>query len=52
MLLIVAYFVVALALPPALKFLLIALLSLLCTFACYECLRRFRAARYLLEIKS
>ena len=50
-LLVIAYFIVLLALAPAAKFLLIVLLSLLATFACYGILRRFRATRWLLGIK-
>jgi peptidoglycan/LPS O-acetylase OafA/YrhL len=46
----IAYYVVMLAIPPALQFLAIVIFSLLLTFACYEILRRIPVVRALFGI--
>ena len=48
----IAYYVVMLAVPPALQFLAIVIFSLLLTFACYEVLRRIPVVRALFGIAS
>ena len=46
----IAYYVLMLAIPPALQFLAIVILSVLLTFACYEILRRIPGVRALFGI--
>ena len=46
----IAYYVVMLAIPPALQFLVIVIFSFLLTFACYEILRRIPGVRALFGI--
>ncbi|MFA4861372.1 acyltransferase family protein [Methanoregula sp.] len=46
----IAYYVVMLAIPPALQFLIIMVTSFLLTFACYEILRRVPGVRALFGI--
>ncbi|MDP3563489.1 MAG: acyltransferase family protein, partial [Methanoregula sp.] len=46
----IAYYVVLLAIPPALQFIAIVILSFLLTFACYEILRRIPVLRALFGI--
>lgn len=48
----IAYYVVMLAIPPALQFAGIVILSLLLTFACYEIIRRIPGVRALFGITS
>ncbi len=48
----VAYYVLMLAIPPALQFLAIVIFSVLLTFACYEILRRIPGVRVLFGIAS
>lgn len=46
----IAYYVVMLAIPPALQFMAIVIFSILLTFACYEILRRIPVVRALFGI--
>ncbi|MFA5221769.1 MAG: hypothetical protein WC391_05755, partial [Methanoregula sp.] len=46
----IAYYVVMIAIPPALQFLVIVIFSFLLTFACYEILRRIPVVRALFGI--
>jgi peptidoglycan/LPS O-acetylase OafA/YrhL len=46
----IAYYVIMLAIPPALQFAAIVILSILFTFACYEILRRIPVVRVLFGI--
>ena len=48
----VAYYVVMLAIPPALQFAAIVIFSILLTFACYEIFRRIPGGRALFGIKK
>jgi glucan biosynthesis protein C len=48
----IAYYVVMLAIPPALQFAFIVIFSILLTFACYEILRRIPVVRALFGIAS
>lgn len=48
----IAYYVVKLAIPPALQFMAIVIFSILLTFACYEILRRIPGVRALFGIAS
>jgi peptidoglycan/LPS O-acetylase OafA/YrhL len=48
----IAYYVVMLAIPPALQFVVIVIFSFLLTFACYEILRRIPGVRALFGIAS
>jgi peptidoglycan/LPS O-acetylase OafA/YrhL len=46
----IAYYVVMLAIPPALQFVAIVIFSVMLTFACYEVLRRIPVVRALFGI--
>jgi peptidoglycan/LPS O-acetylase OafA/YrhL len=48
----VAYYAIMLAIPPALQFAAIVIVSILLTFACYEMLRRIPGIRALFGIKK
>lgn len=49
-LVVTAYYVVMLAIPPVLQYLALVVISLLLTFACYEILRRIPGVRFLFGI--